>query len=66
MNGILYAVGVGPGDPGFPESRKEYKDYQTCCIGWLVENCGMDNEKVYKEAGNMPDEAGYFSLMIVK
>lgn len=33
---------------------------------WLVENCGMDNEKVYKEAGNMPDEAGYFSLMIVK
>ena len=33
---------------------------------WLVENCGMENERVYKEVGSMPDEAGYFSLMIVK
>ena len=33
---------------------------------YLAENCGMENERVYKEVGSMPDEAGYFSLMIVK
>jgi precorrin-2/cobalt-factor-2 C20-methyltransferase len=33
---------------------------------YLVENCGMPNEKVYFELNSMPDEAGYFSLVIVK
>lgn len=31
-----------------------------------VENCGMENEKVYHSAQEIPDDAGYFSLIIAK
>lgn len=31
-----------------------------------VENCGMDDEKVYRSADEIPDAAGYFSLIIAK
>lgn len=31
-----------------------------------VENCGMENEKVYKSLEEIPDDAGYFSLIIAK
>lgn len=31
-----------------------------------VENCGMENEKVYHSAEEIPDDAGYFSLVIAK
>lgn len=33
---------------------------------YMVENCGMENENVYKSAREIPDGAGYFSLIIVK
>ena len=32
----------------------------------MVENCGMREEHVYFHVDDMPDEAGYYSLMIVK
>ena len=32
----------------------------------LVENCGMAGEKIYTSVEEMPDKAGYFSLLIVK
>ena len=32
----------------------------------VVENCGMPNEKVYRGVDEIPDEAGYFSLIIAK
>ena len=35
---------------------------KVCC----VENCGMANEKVYHSAEEIPDDAGYFSLVIAK
>ncbi|MBQ1311954.1 MAG: precorrin-2 C(20)-methyltransferase [Blautia sp.] len=31
-----------------------------------VENCGMETEKVYHQLEEIPDETGYFSLIIVK
>ena len=31
-----------------------------------VENCTMENEKVYRSAEEIPDDAGYFSLVIAK
>ena len=31
-----------------------------------VENCSMENEKVYRSLEEIPDEAGYFSLIIAK
>ncbi|MBQ2161235.1 MAG: precorrin-2 C(20)-methyltransferase, partial [Firmicutes bacterium] len=32
----------------------------------VVENCGMPGEKVYMNVDEIPDEAGYFSLIIAK
>lgn len=32
----------------------------------MVENCGMENEKVYRSLEEIPDDAGYYSLIIVK
>lgn len=32
----------------------------------VVENCGMPDEKVYESVEEIPDEAGYFSLIIAK
>ena len=31
-----------------------------------VVNCGMENEAVYRSAEEIPDDAGYFSLIIAK
>ena len=33
---------------------------------WLIENCGMPDEKVYAGIENIPDKAGYMLLLIVK
>ena len=32
----------------------------------MVENCGMPDEKIYGNVEEIPDEAGYFSLIIAK
>lgn len=32
----------------------------------VIENCGMENEKIYHSVEEIPEEAGYYSLMIVK
>lgn len=31
-----------------------------------VENCGMETEKIYRNVEEIPDDAGYFSLIIAK
>lgn len=32
----------------------------------MVENCGMSTERIYKNVDEIPDQAGYYSLMIIK
>lgn len=32
----------------------------------MVENCGMPDEKIYTNADSIPDNAGYYSLIIAK
>lgn len=32
----------------------------------MVENCGLPNQKVYRSVDEIPEDSGYFSLMIVK
>lgn len=39
------------------------KSNREICV---VENCGMANERVYQSIEAIPDDAGYFSLIIVK
>ncbi len=33
---------------------------------WMVENCSMENEKICRGLEEIPDDAGYFSLIIAK
>ena len=33
---------------------------------YMIENCGMEEEHMYNGAENMPDDAGYYTLLIVK
>ena len=32
----------------------------------MVENCGMENERIYRSVDEIPDDAGYYSLIIAK
>ena len=32
----------------------------------MIENCGMPNEKIYWNVDEIPEDAGYYSLIIVK
>lgn len=32
----------------------------------MIENCGMPGEKIYRGVEEIPDTAGYYSLIIVK
>lgn len=32
----------------------------------MVENCGMENEHIYRSVEEIPDDAGYYSLIIAK
>lgn len=32
----------------------------------MVENCGMENEHIYRGVDEIPDDAGYYSLIIAK
>ena len=33
---------------------------------YLVENCGMKDERIYREISGIPEKTGYFSNMIVQ
>ena len=33
---------------------------------YLIENCGMQDEKIYSGLDEIPDKSGYFSILIVK
>ena len=32
----------------------------------MVQDCGMDSEQVYRSVDEIPDDAGYFALIIAK
>ena len=32
----------------------------------VVENCGMETERVYRSMADMPEDSGYFSVVVVK
>ena len=44
---------------------KEYLREKDTTV-FAVENCGMEDEKVYQTLNEIPDDAGYFSLIIAK
>ncbi|CDE29262.1 precorrin-2 C20-methyltransferase /cobalt-factor II C20-methyltransferase [Ruminococcus sp. CAG:90] len=32
----------------------------------MIENCGMPDEKIYRTVEEIPEDAGYYSLIIIK
>lgn len=36
------------------------------CNAIMIENCGMENEKVYNQIDEIPNDSSYYSLIIVK
>ena len=32
----------------------------------MVENCGMEDARIYRSSEEIPEKAGYYSLLIVK
>lgn len=47
-----------------PDIRMKIKECQRKAV--CIENCGMPDEKIYAGVDNIPDKAGYFSLVIVR
>ncbi|MCR5649673.1 MAG: precorrin-2 C(20)-methyltransferase [Lachnospiraceae bacterium] len=61
FDGTLIILKAGRNLTGLKEKIKEKGK-----SAYLVENCGMPDEKVYRGIQSIPDEAGYFSILIVQ
>ncbi|MCH1983644.1 precorrin-2 C(20)-methyltransferase [Ruminococcus sp. OA3] len=46
------------------EVKKQLKELNANVV--MIENCGMENEKIFRGADEIPEDAGYYSLIIVK
>lgn len=60
-----------PGTKVLMKTGKKMKQVKECLLRSgqktvMVENCGMPNEKIYLSAEEIPESAGYYSLLIVK
>jgi precorrin-2/cobalt-factor-2 C20-methyltransferase len=44
--------------------KAQLKEMEVAAV--MVENCGMDQEKVYLSTDEIPKDAGYYSILIVK
>ena len=48
------------------KSVKETLKAMPDCQVMMIENCGMENEKIYRSADEIDENAGYYSLIIVR
>lgn len=60
-----------PGTKVLMKTGKNMKRIRQCILesgqsAVLVENCGMDGERVYWSPADFPEDASYYSLIIVK
>ena len=60
-----------PGNYVFMKSASHTADVKRMLVAsrkdvFAVENCGLPEEKIYQGAENIPDDLGYFSLIIAK
>ena len=61
----------GPGTCVLMKSSRQMADIKALLRGsekeaFAVENCGMETEKLYRGLEELPDDAGYLSLIIAK
>lgn len=60
-----------PGTKVLMKSGKKMTDVKKTlldmgCEAYMVENCGMEGEKIYRSVDEINENAGYYSLLIVK
>jgi precorrin-2/cobalt-factor-2 C20-methyltransferase len=60
-----------PGTKVFMKAGKQMPAVKQAVLNrhdeiYLVENCGLEGERICKGPENIPDDAGYYSLVIVK
>ena len=60
-----------PGNYVLMKSGRKMQEVKKCLLESgrdvvMVENCGMENEHIYRGADAIPDDAGYYSLIIAK
>ena len=49
------------------ESLVSYiRENKPHCDVYMVENCGMENERLFVGANNLPETSGYFTIIIVR
>ncbi len=51
---------------GILQLQQQLRQHGTLEHASLVENCGMENERVWEHFGDMTDNSGYFSVVVVK
>lgn len=61
LPGVKVLMKMGKKYPQIAEALKQ-GNYQVS----MAENCGMEDERIYHGAEELPKEAGYYSLMIVR
>ena len=61
LSGTKVLMKAGKKMPAVKQFLKEKN-----CRAVMVENCGMENEHVYRKIEELPEEAGYYSLIIAK
>lgn len=47
-----------------PDVKKLLREQNAESV--MVENCGMENERIYHGTENIPEDAGYYTLLFVK
>lgn len=60
-----------PGTKVLMKSGKKLKEIRESILrsgqdAVMIENCGMPEEKIYRSAQEIPEQAGYYTLIIVK
>lgn len=60
-----------PGTKVLMKAGRKMKDVKAQLLDMrvpavMIENCGMENEKIYETVEEIPEEAGYYSLIIAK
>ncbi len=61
-----------PGTKVFMKAGKKLADVKAMLIKkgitdcYMIENCGMPDEKIYSGADKIPENAGYYSIIIIR
>lgn len=60
-----------PGTKVLMKAGRKIKDVKKYLLNsnsecLMIENCGLEDEKIYKSVEEIPDDSGYYSIIVVK